>query len=379
MKIPLAKPSFDKNESKAVERVLKSGWVTQGPRVSEFEQEVAKYCGAKYAVATTSATTALFLSLHVLGIGKGDEVIVPSFTFIATANVIMYVGAKPIFVDIDPATYNIDPEKIKAAITPRTRAIIPVDQVGLPCDMNNIAKIAIKHNLFIIEDSACGLGSVYKTKRVGSGTGIKAACLSFHPRKSITTGEGGMIMTNDAKLAKKARLLRHHGMAISDLKRHNSKKIIHESYPEIGFNFRMTDLQAAIGIEQLRKLPKFLELRSKIADRYTKAFKKSEFIIPPFVPDNIIPNWQSYVVRLRKNAKITRDELMQKLLNGGIATRKGVMAVHLEPAYKKIFGKISLPTTEESTRETISLPIYANMSKREQDYVINKILSYAKK
>lgn len=377
MNIPLTKPFFDKNEEDAIVHVLKSGWVTQGPRVAEFEDRIARYCGAKYAIATTSATTALFLSLYALGISKGDEVIVPSFTFIATANVVVHAGAKPVFVDIDPKTYNLDPEKIKSVITPRTRAIIPVDQIGLPCDLDSIVSIAKKHKLFVIEDSACGLGSIYKGKRIGSCLGVETVCFSFHPRKSITTGEGGMITINNAELAKKIRLLRHHGMAISDLKRHNSKKIIHESYPEIGFNYRMTDIQAAIGIEQLKKLPKFLDARSRIANRYTEAFRKSDVIIPPFVPKDIVPNWQSYIIRLKKNEKITRDELMQKLLDDGIATRRGVMAAHLEPAYKNIFGKINLPITERLTEETISLPIYVNMKKNEQDYVIKTIIRYA--
>lgn len=379
MNIPLTKPFFDKNEEKAIANVLKSGWVTQGPKVAEFEDRIAGYCRAKYAIATTSATTALFLSLYALGIGKGDEVIVPSFTFIATANVVLHAGAKPIFVDIDPKTYNIDPEKIEAAITPRTRAIIPADQVGLPCNLDRIVKIARKYNLFIIEDGACSLGSVFKGKKIGSYPGVKTVCFSFHPRKPITTGEGGMITTNDEKLTKRLRLLRHHGMDISDLRRHNLKKIIHENYPEIGFNYRMTDLQAAIGVEQLKKLPKFLETRSEIANRYTEAFRKSDTIIPPFVPKDITPSWQSYIIRLGKNNKITRDELMQKLLNDGIATRRGVMAAHLEPAYKNIFGKINLPITENSTDETISLPIYVGMKKSEQNYVIEKIKKYAEK
>ncbi len=203
MKIPLAIPSFDKSEEIAVAQVLRSGWVTQGPKVLEFEQLVTEYTGVKYAVATTSATTALFLSLHLLDIGEGDEVIVPSFSFIATANVILHTGAKPVFVDIDPKTYNIDPLKIEQLITKRTRAILPVDQVGLPYDLDAVDEIARKHKLQIIEDSACALGSRYKEKKIGSIS--KLSCLSFHPRKIITTGEGGMITTGDAAAASRAR------------------------------------------------------------------------------------------------------------------------------------------------------------------------------
>lgn len=378
MKIPLTIPSFGREEEAAVAKVLRSGWVTQGPKVAQFEAEIAKYTGAKYAVATTSATTSLFLSLYILGIGKGDEVILPSFTFIATANVVVAVGAKPVFVDIDPKTYNIDPSKIESAITPKTKAIMPVDQVGLPADLKKIVAIARKYKLFVIEDAACGFASSYEGKQIGSYPGIDIVCLSFHPRKSITTGEGGMILTQDKKIADKAKILRHHGMSVSDLKRHASKKIVNEKYYEIGFNFRMSDLQAAVGVEQLRKLPKFLKARKKSADRYSKVFSKSEKIIPPFVPDNCKPNWQSYVIKLRNGNRSERDRIMQKLLDSGIATRRGVMACHMEPAYRKLLGKISLPATEESTNTTISLPLYTKMTDQEQNYVIKKVLEFTK-
>ncbi len=379
MKIPLTIPSFGKEEEIAVAKVLRSGWVTQGPKVAEFEEEIAKYSGAKYAVATTSATTSLFLSLYMLGIGNGDEVILPSFTFIATANVAVAVGAKPIFVDIDPKTFNIDPEKIEKAITKKTKAIMPVDQVGLPADLKRIVAIAKRHKLYVIEDAACGFASIYDGYQIGSYPGVHLTCLSFHPRKSITTGEGGMILTQDKKLADRAKVLRHHGMSVSDLARHKSKKIVNEKYYEVGFNFRMSDIQAAVGIEQLKRLPKFLKIRKRLADKYTKAFSSSGNIIPPFVPDNCIPNWQSYVIKLKNGNLAKRDKLMQKLLDSGIATRRGVMACHLEPAYQKMFGKISLPITEEATNTTISLPLYTSMKDSEQNYVIKKILEFSEK
>lgn len=376
--IPLTIPSFGKSEEEAVARVLRSGWVTQGPKVAEFEKKIARYCGAKHGVATTSATTALFLSLYMLGIGEGDEVILPSFTFIATANVVIAVGAKPIFVDIDPKTYNIDPVKIEKAITKKTKAIIPVDQVGIPSDLKKITDIAKRHNLFVIEDAACGFGSVYDGIKIGSYPGVEITCLSFHPRKSITTGEGGMLLTNNKKISDKAKILRHHGMSVSDVVRHRSKKIIHEDYRQVGFNFRMSDIQAAVGIEQLKKLTKFLKIRKKFADRYTKAFLNSENIIPPFVPDNSIPNWQSYVIKLKNSNKTKRDELMQKLLDSGIATRRGVMACHMEPAYRKLIGKIHLPITEECTNTTIAIPIFTDMKDKEQEYVIKKIFEFTR-
>lgn len=371
MRIPLQKPVFDRGEEEAIIEVLRSGWVTQGPRVAEFEKMVCEFTGTKYGVATTSATTALFLSLHLLGIGRGDEVIVPSFTFIATPNIVVHTGAKPVFVDINPKTYNISPEKIREAITKKTKAIIPADQVGLACDMKAIMSLAKKHKLYVIEDAACALGSEYRGKKVGAFGEI--AAFSFHPRKTITTGEGGMVLTSNKNWADKLRILRHHGMSISDVARHKSKTAVREQYNLVGYNFRMSDIQAAVGIAQMKKLHKILKKRTKLANRYTKAFLKSKYIIPPYVPEGHIHNWQSYVVRLLPNGKISRDALMQKLLDEGIATRIGVMAAHLEPVYRKMLGKISLPETEAATRETITLPLYPQMTNKEQDYVIQHI------
>ena len=371
MKIPITKPYFDRSEEKAVLETLRSGWVTQGPKVAELERLVAEYCGAKYAVATTSATTSLFLSLYLMRIGLGDEVIVPSHTFIATANVIIHVGATPIFVDIDLSTYNIDPDKIEEKFTSKTKAILAVDQVGLPGDLDKISSLAKKYNLMVLEDSACALGSEYKGKRIGSLSDITV--LSFHPRKTITTGEGGMMLTDNGKWANRAKILRHQGMGVSDYKRHTANKVTHEEYPEIGFNFRMSDLQAAVGVEQMKKFDRFLELRKKIAQRYNQAFKDVELIEIPFIPEGLEPNWQSYIIRLKRNKKITRDALMQKLLDNGISTRRGIMSIHLEKPYLKMFGKLDLPNSEEMTNWGITLPIYPQMTKVEQDYVIAKI------
>lgn len=371
MEIPLTKPFFDKTEIKAVNNVLRSGWVTQGPRVAEFENAICDYTGAKYGVAVTSATTALFLSLYLLDIRSGDEVVVPSFSFIATANVIMHVGAKPVFVDIDPQTYNLDADAVEKLITRKTKAIIPVDQIGLPYDHDKIHAIAKKYKLYVIEDAACALGSIYKGKMIGSFGDL--VCFSFHPRKCITTGEGGIILTSKKQYADKLRMLRHHGMSVSDVARHKSKKIIKESYPFVGFNFRMSDIQAAVGVEQMKKLPKILKKRTEIAERYTNLLSKSEFIIPPYIPEGYVHNYQSYMVRLSPDAPLKRDQLMQKLREEKIATRNGVMAAHEEVAYASRFGKISLPNTETATQETIILPLYYQMTKNEQDYVINRV------
>lgn len=372
--IPLQKPYFDKKEERAVTKVLLSGWVTQGPKVEEFEEAVCKFTGAKYAVATTSATTALFLCLHALGVGKEDEVLVPSFSFIATANVVIHVGAKPVFVDIDPKTYNINPKEIEKKITKKTKAIIPVDQVGLPCDLDKIFEIAKKYKLHVIEDAACALGSVYKGKKIGCFGEV--VCFSFHPRKVITTGEGGMILTGNKKLAETLRILRHQGMSVSDVVRHKARRIVKESYPIIGYNFRMSDIQAAVGVEQMKKLPMILKRRAHLAKYYTKFLSKSKNITVPFILRGYIHNFQSYIIRLLPNKKITRDELMQKLLDVGISTRIGVMAAHLETPYRKMYPRLNLPETEAATRETITLPLYFNMSARQQDFIISKVLEY---
>lgn len=372
--VPVTKPWFDENEEQAVLQVLRSGWVTQGSKVAEFEQIFADYVGVKYAIAVSSATTALFLSLYVYGIGSDDEVIVPSFSFIASANVIVHVGAKPIFVDIDPDTYNLNPTKVEQAITSKTKAILCVDQVGLPCDLDSLKKIAKKHKLFLIEDAACALGSVYKGRRIGSI--CELTCFSFHPRKLITTGDGGIITTNNKKLTDRLKLLRHQGMGVSDVARHKSKKIIHENYPEVGFNFRLTDIQAAVGIEQMKKLDRILEKRAKLAEKYNQVFQNHPIIRTPFVPQGFVHNYQTYIVRILKNKKITRDHLMQKLLDVGISSRRGVMASHLEKPYRKLVGKIILPDTEIATDQTLLLPLYPQMTQEEQDYVISNVLNF---
>lgn len=376
MKIPLTIPYMDSSEEKAVAQALRSGWIAQGPQVALLEKKVQEYTKTSYAVATSSATTALYLSLLLLGIKRGDEIIVPSFTFIATANVVVQTGATPVFVDIDYGTLNIDPSKISEKITQKTRAIIPVDYVGVPCDMEKINKVARENNLFVVEDAAAALGSEYKHTKIGSLADL--TCFSFHARKIVTTGEGGMITTNNKTYANDAKILRHHGMSVSDLIRHNSKKIIHETYPKVGYNFRMSDIQAAVGVIQMKKIQTIIKLRTILADRYSKAFKDNPLIEIPVLLDKTKTNWQSYIIKLKKNKFISRDGLMQKLLDHEIATRRGAMAIHKEDAYKDFVDNLKLPISEKACDQTITLPLYPTMTEIEQEYVIETISKYTK-
>jgi perosamine synthetase len=372
MNIPITKPMFGEAEERAVVEVLRLGWVVQGPKVAAFERLVADYVGVPEAVATSSCTTALHLALVLLGIGAGDEVIVPSFTFIATANVVLYTGATPVFVDIDPQTYNLDPDGVEAAITSRTKAIMPVHQIGLAADMDRLNAIAQRHGLAVIEDAAPALGATYKGKRVG-GLG-NATCLSFHPRKVITAGEGGMILTADQALANRARILRTHGMSLSDLQRHHATSVAIEEYHDLGYNYRMSDLHAAVGIQQMQKLDFMLMRRQQIAARYHEAFVNLDCVQLPFSSHDQPHSYQSYIIQLRSQAPKTREQVMQEMLEAGVAIRRGVMAIHLEPYYRQRFPQVKLPVTEVAAQSTLLLPIYATMTDVEQEYVIDHLL-----
>jgi dTDP-4-amino-4,6-dideoxygalactose transaminase len=371
MRIPITQPMFDEAEEHAVVDVLRSGWIVQGPKVAEFERLVADYVGVQEAVATSSCTTALHLALVLLGVGRGDEVIVPSFTFIATANVVCYTGATPVFVDIDPRTYNLDPDRIEAALTPRTKAIMPVHQIGLAADMDRITAVAHRHQLAIIEDAAPALGAMYKGKRVG-GLG-HVTCLSFHPRKVITAGEGGMILTDDQAFAHRARILRTHGMSLSDLQRHRATSVAIEAYHDLGYNYRLSDLHAAVGIEQMKKLAVILRRRQQIAARYHAAFADLDGVQLPFSSADQPHSYQSYLIQLHPHAPNTREQVMQEMFDAGIATRRGVMAIHLEPYYRQRFPHVNLPVTEGAAQCTLLLPIYATMTDDQQDYVIDHL------
>ena len=369
MSVPITKPALTEEEAHAPYDSIKSGWVTQGPKVAEFEKAVAAYVGAKHGVATTSCTTGLHLALATIGIGPGDEVIVPSFTFIASANAILYTGATVVFCEVDPRTFNADPADIERRITKKTKALMPVDQIGLGCDIDAINDIAKRHGIDVVEDAAPTIGGTYKGRRVGSNA--HQTVFSFHPRKVITTGEGGMITTDDDALADKARKLRAHAMSVSDLDRHKADRPILEEYHELGFNYRMTDIQASIGLVQIRRLDELLRIRVTKADRYTRELADLKMVRTPYTPPYATHTYQSYCLDFDRS--VDRDDLMARLLRRGVATRRGVMASHLEKVYRDRVGKVSLPITEEKARSTMLIPLFATMTDDEQSYVIESL------
>lgn len=370
--IPVARPFIGREEEAAVLEVLRSGWVSQGPRVAEFERQFAQYVGAAHAIAVSSCTTGLHLALLAAGVKAGDEVLCPSLSFIATANSILYAGATPVFVDVDPATYNLDPACIEAAITPRTKAIMIVHQIGLPAAIAEINEIASRYGLVVIEDAACAIGSEYLGQRIGAPHTLMA-CFSFHPRKILTTGEGGMITTSDEGIADRIRKLRQHAMSVSDLARHSSSQIVTESYPEVGYNYRMTDMQAALGLVQLQRLDEMIARRRYLAGRYSEALSQLDWLVPPVEPVGTRHNFQSYMVRLKDNAPLTRDQLMQEMLDRGISTRRGIMAIHREMPYFEERWANRFPETDSVTSNCIILPLYHAMTEEDQDYVIESI------
>jgi perosamine synthetase len=372
MEVPFSRPYLVGTEQAAVAEVITSGWVSQGPRVRDFEQAFAARVGAADAVATTNCTTALQLALYVSGVGPGDEVIVPSMSFIATANSVWQCGATPVFADIDPLTYNLDPAAAERAITPRTKAIMPVHQLGLPADMDPFLALAEAHGLEIVEDAACAIGASYRGRSIGSLGPL--ACFSLHPRKVITTGEGGMIAVQDPEVAARLRRLRQHAMDVSDLARHGARDVIIETYPERGWNARMTDMQAALGLCQLEVLDDILAWRRRVAERYTAALESIPFLEAPHEPDYADRTWQSYAVRLTEDAPVTRNELMRLLLLDGVPTRRGVMASHEEPAYA---GTVAdLPHTEAASRGSMMLPMFAGLSDEHQDHVLERLAAH---
>ena len=360
--IPIAKPMMGEPEAEAARRAILSGWITQGPEVAAFEREFAEVVGAPHACAVSNCTTALHLALLVAGVKAGDEVVTVSHSYIATANSIRYCGATPVFVDIEPDTYNIDPGLIEPAITKKTSALLVVHQMGLPCDLQRIVPIARRHNLPLIEDAACSSGSEIQWEglweRIGKPHG-DAACFSFHPRKVISTGDGGMITTRRADWDARYRSLRQHAMSVPDAVRHSASEVIFESYPVMGFNYRMTDIQAAVGREQLKRLPEVVMVRRKAAEFYRGVLGDIKGLGLPSEPPWARSNWQSYCVRLPPH--VDQRRAMQSMLDLGISTRRGVMCSHREPAYAD-FAHPPLPRSEKAQDRCVLLPMFASIT-----------------
>jgi dTDP-4-amino-4,6-dideoxygalactose transaminase len=367
--IPIMRPWLGSEEAAAVTDTLASGWVAQGPKVAAFEAAVAAALGAAHGVATSSCTAALHLAMHALGLGPGDDVIVPSLSFIATANAPRYVGARPVFADVDLETQNLTAATVERAITPATRAVIVVHQAGMPADVQAIEALCAPHGIALVEDAACAIGSTYRGRPVGAGPLV---ALSFHPRKLVTTGEGGMLLTSDALLATRLRRLREHGMAVSAHERHASRTVVVESYDELGFNYRMTDLQAAVGLVQIGRLHDIVAERRALAASYRQALAGVAGVFLPTDPAYGTTNYQSYVVRLADDLPLDRDAVMQELLDQGIASRRGIMAAHLEPACRDLVAP-ALPVTERLTRRTLILPLFHGMQTAHVERVVEAL------
>jgi perosamine synthetase len=373
--IPIASPSVGEEEWQALREPLESGWLTQGPKVAEFEAAFAERHRTTHALATTSCTTALHLALAAVGLGPEDEVIVPAFTWVATANVVLYCGATPVFVDVDPVTYNLDPAKLEPAVSGRTRAVIPVHLFGLCADMDAI-RAELPDDVALIEDAACAAGSAYKGRPAG-GLGT-AAGFSFHPRKSITTGEGGMLTTDDGELAARANELRNHGSKIPEEARHASATPwLMPDVDEVGFNYRMTDLQAAVGLVQLSKLDGFVAERDRWARWYEAELEDLAWLRTPCVPDGYDHGWQAFVTVVEDHAPMERNALMEALQAKGIGTRPGTHAVPALGAYRARLDERPERFEQSLMLEarSLALPLHNRMTEEDYSYVVESLRS----
>ena len=362
--IPLLRPSIGRTEERLVLQVLRSGQLTQGPMVEALERELAAHTGAREVVAVSSGTAALHLALLVSGVGPGDEVVLPSFTFVATANVVRLLGATPVFVDIDPRTYNLNPALLPAALTARTRAILPVHQIGLPYDRDAVRRCARGAGIQVVEDAACAIGASWRGKPIGA-DGL--VCFSFHPRKVVTSGEGGAILLGDRRVADRLRRLRSHGLA----SRASTGPVPPLECMEPGFNFRLSDVNAALALGQVRRLEALVGERRRLASRYARGLEGLPGLLLPWTPRGAEPTYQTYLVRVTDDARLGRDELLSRLSAEGIGARIGVAAIHLQPAYRST--RASLPETERAARETLALPLYPGLSLWNQDRVIQSL------
>ena len=371
--IPITKPYFDNNELECLKECLESGWVTQGPMTEKFEELFKKEHNAKYAVSASSCTAALHLAMLALGIKAGDEVIVPAYTWITSASCVEYVNADVRFVDVEKETMNIDPCKIEAAITSKTKAIIAVHLFGCPAKMDEIMEIARKYNLYVIEDCACAIGTTYKGKRVGTIGDI--GCFSFHPRKAITTGEGGMCSTNNEKLYQKLLQFKNHGLSAIKKGNEYGNPFYMEIYDEVGYNLRLSDIQAAVGIAQFKKLDRLLKDRKRCADYYIAQLKAEDKLLLPMVPEEFGHTYQSFVVLLKNGSRELRNKIMLAMKEQEIQTRPGTIAITRTEFNRKKYGLKNgmFPVAEFCEDTSITLPVYPFMKTEEQDRVVKLI------
>lgn len=368
--IPIIKPVMDEREADAARRAILSGWITQGPEIAAFEKEFASFVGAEHACAVSNCTTALHLALLVAGVQPGEEVITVSHSYIATANVIRYCGATPVFVDIDSGTFNMDTSQIEAAFSDKTSAILCVHQMGIPCDLAAILPIARRHGVPVIEDAACSIGSEIlwdgAWEKIGRPHG-DVACFSFHPRKVMSTGDGGMLTTSNPEWNAQFKMLRQHGMSVPDTQRHGSPKVIFETHPVLGYNYRMTDIQGAVGREQLKRMPDIVAARRALAERYRDLLASNSGLELPVEPDYARSNWQSFCVRLP--AHCDQRTVMQSMLDDGVSTRRGIMCSHREAVYASQPPRLPLPRSEAAQDGCIILPLYPQMTRADQEHV----------